>query len=846
MKTPLVARRGEMGLTLIELMMALFLVGVGFLGLMGTYKYLTEGSHASRGKSLASNLAGEKIESLKNSSYYRLLVTTTTTTDTNFSPAIVYDVAPNGSETIEVGGIQFYRRVYIHKVTEDASKNLMHVNWDQPDTSLKEVVVYVVWQEKSEWKKLELRNVRDNPDREELNATFSGSVTENGSGTPLVDAVVQALQNTSRYDDTGAGGAYSFVTEAGSYTLRASKVGYFEKYSPTLSISANQTVAQNFPLVKMDSGTINGTVYLVDHLVISQVVGSTYSAASGMCQEYVELFNPTTSYVQMVLGWNADQVSLKVQNYADAVPITLDLDYSVMDASVPPSGYFLIANTSPVVAVGVSRTADAVFNSGFAGFPNLIRTRGDALCGGNEPDVGDGDSIGIAWTTSGVWIDQVGWSRTTGLGHQPPMKEGTAIPQGNGFEYDEQYVRLTSPSGVTSGQGRAYDSGDNSTDFNTVGRQPMVYPPRNRTDTETVVSGTPAGGAIVGVNDGLSASGAASLSGSPPTALFSIPGVATGTWTVYASSGLASASVGLYGGYTAGFSTTTPTLFLTSTSVTGYITGRVTNTSGGSFANVLMEASGVQTRTNSSGDYTLASSTGVAVTVTANSGYDLPNYVQASAAVAVNQGQLTSSVDFTLAQGGQIQGWITTNGVDPLPSIPVNASQGGVERGSGLSNAAGIFQITRLSTGSYVVSPQLDVGESASPSSTTVTVTAGSTVSAGTFTVSGAMGYIAGNLTTGSLAGPPITTGVLIYATTTTITSTPPTISSTTRSGPITYYASSGQADGTYRLAVRGGFNYNIYAWHTTWTVETSSTTRKESTNVAVAAGASVTRDFYW
>ena len=68
-------------------------------------------------------------------------------------------------ENINVGGINFERRVWIRKIAEDVDGNLMHFDWDDPDTGLKEIYIYVLWKESGDWKKLELKNVKENPDR---------------------------------------------------------------------------------------------------------------------------------------------------------------------------------------------------------------------------------------------------------------------------------------------------------------------------------------------------------------------------------------------------------------------------------------------------------------------------------------------------------------------------------------------------------------------------------------------------------------------------------------------------------------------------------------------------------
>jgi prepilin-type N-terminal cleavage/methylation domain-containing protein len=810
--------RGSRGVTLVELMVATAIISVGVLGLIGTFSFIQRGTQGAKEKTLANNLAQEKIESLKDISYYRLLVTTATASDDNFSPAMIYDVGPNGVETVNVGGINFQRRVYVRKVSENASGDLTYQSWSSADTSLKEVLIYVVWKSENVWRKLELRSLRDNPSRQELTASFSGTVTESGSGTPLSNATIVAMQNTSRYDVSDAAGAHSFSVEPGSYTLRASKTGYFVKYSGTLyAAAANSPVTANFALVKMASGSISGTAYLRDHLVISQVAASSGTQGGGEV-EFVELYNPTT-YTWTI---NSSTLELAYRN-KNSGPAMAEILLTFNTGSLPPLQYFLIASTSPINFQGLSRTADAVYNE--ATLDKII----DAADGG----------IGIRAEGSGSWYDRVAWQKTGGTDAPSDFTETSPLEFVGGLADGGQLIRKSSATGITAGSGRAYDSNNNSLDI--VHYPSPSHNANNSTVTEPLTAGTPASGALVFADDGLSSGATADSAGQ-----FTLISVATGSWTVIASSGVLTQSVGLYGGTSDGFSTAIPTiLYLTSSTSGGYVSGKVSDITGAGLSNILVEAGGGSDRTDASGNYLLLGSSGTSVLVVANPDDDNPLYVQGEANASFSTGEM-ATVNISLSQGGEITGTVTSNGIDPIPNIPITASQGGVERGSGISGSNGAFIIPNLSTGTYVVEPQLESGEASSPASASVSVTGGGSVAAGAFTVTGAMGYISGSLTLVSLTGPSITTGVLIYASTSTIASDPPSISSTTRSGSSIYYAASSQADGTYRVGVRGGYTYNVYAWYTTWSGDTPTTVRKSETSVSVSAGAAVDKDFFW
>lgn len=807
--------RNSRGVTLVELMVATAIISVGVLGLVGAFAGIQKGVQITKEKTIANNLAQEKIESLKNISYYRLLVTTQTATDSNFSPAMTYDVAPHGVETpLSVGGINFQRRVIVRKVSENASGNLIDQAWNAADTGLKEVIISVVWKSGNDWKKVELRNLRDNPNRQVLSASFTGTARDSASAAALENVTVQAMQNTSRYDASDAAGAYSFTIEPGSYTLRASKLGYFISYSNSLVAAADVPVTQNFNLLKMASGTISGTAYMRDHLVISQVAASS-GTQGGVEVEFVELYNPTTYAWTM----NASTLELMYRN-KNSGPAMAEINLTFNTGSLPTLRYFLIASTSPVNFRGLSRTADAVYNE--ASLDKIV----DASDGG----------VGIRAQAASSWYDRFAWQKSGGSDAPSELVETTPLEFGGGLEDGEQLVRRSSATGVTAGSGRAYDSNSNNVDLSLY--ETPSLDAQNSTVTESPTTGTPASGALVFADDGLSNGAAVSATGS-----FALVSVATGTWTVVISSGLVTQTTGLYGGLLDGYSTTTVAMFLTNVSSTGYISGNVATITGTNLANILVEAGGGTDRTDAAGNYLLTSSTGT-VPVVVNRGGDNPLYVEATSNVTFGLGALATA-NFALSQGGKITGTVTSNGVDALPNIPVTASVGGVTQGTGVSGTTGAFEILSLSTGSYVVAPQLEAGETASPSSTTVSVTAGGTGAAGSFTVSGALGYISGSLTLGSLTGSAITTGVLIYATTSTITSDPPSITAAVRSGSSVYYAASSLADGTYEVGVRGGATYNVYAWYTTWSGDTPTTVRKTATAV-VAAGATVDKDFFW
>lgn len=811
-------------MTFIELMVAMAILSVGVLGLISAFGAIARSVQVSKSKAVATNLAQEKIESLKNMAYFRLLVTTNPVTATEFTPGFSYDRASGyypPEVPLVVGGISFERRVYIRKVAENSSGGLVEKTWSEPDTGLKEVLVYVVWKEGPHWKKVELRNLRDDPNRLPTDASFLGEVT--AGGLPLAEAKVEVIQNPVWNKLTDSGGDYGFQVTAGTFTLRAGKAGYFSATISNQVINKGDLLTLDFALVKMDSGTISGTAYRRDHLVISQVVAATSTLGEIVGYEYVELYNPTT------WAWTISDATIDLR-YVDANnTLVTDIGLNFRNASIPANGgYYLIANTGTVVAAGTAVAADAVYSL-ISPLQNVIK---------------DGKAGGIKLTNDAdtVVYDKVGWSKNSEAENAPAQAvEGTAVTLASGLGAGEQIVRssetftnINSPSGT-----HAWDANVNATDFN-VGAVPqdraLTYAPKNTATIHAPRGGTPAAGAIVFADDNLAPSVTAGVTGA-----FSLISVATGTWTLTVSSGLYYQTVTAT--VTANATVSAGSLSLTSATANGYVTGRITNALGDNLASIRVSGPGVSVNTDASGNYRVSVATGASVQIVANPGNLNASYTSEARDVAVSLGAVTASTDFVLSQGGRIRGYSSSNGVDAFSGLIVIAKLGGVEMGSASAGADGYFEILNLTTGSYVLSPFAASGEGVSPSTFTKDLTSpGSTVFCGTFTVSGAQGKISGNLKKGS---DPVATGVLVVVTTSTIASDPPTVNSTLRTGTNIYYNASSSADGSYSVSVPGGYTYNVYAWYSTVGAASASTTRKDG-SATVTAGQTTTVDFTW
>ncbi len=819
------------GVTLVELMVSVAILGVVVLGGIRTFSGIHTGLQYSKARSLGTNLSQEKMQILKQQSYNKLMVSTSTAWRTDFTPSIEYDRAYYPPESILEGGIRFTRITQVQVAQED-SGNISTLPATTPDTGMKLITVTTIWSQGASSQKVQLRGIASNPNSVMSTVIMKGTVRNSVTSAVIPNALVNISENVGWRDTSNASGAYLINLSPGSYNSLATADGYFSSLAP-VSIAPTTTLVKDWTLVPMATGTVKGAVWLNSHPVISQVVGSTENLNTGFIQEYVELFNPSTFTWTMASNATTPVIDLKYQIRGGAIT-TLNCMYNSL--TIGPGKYYLFASTSPVYAGGVMRHADAVFLNSNAGYPNLIKINSD---GGY-----DASSLGIAYTATGDWIDQIGWKTA---GNDPPFYEGSPVDQFTGLQDQEQYTRRSSTSGVTSGIGRAYDTNNNNNDF--IVTSPITHAPRSTADTEPVVSGTPAYGSFVTATDGLSSPATAYAAGNPPYAEFLLPRVATGTWTVLVTSGsrvLEISSVTLTANTTtwATNATTSPawpaagysTVILSSATATGYVSGRVTNALGNVISPAISVAAsgGGSVTAGTNGMYLLNLTPGI-YTITANPNNTNEIYVSHNQTVTVLLGEVVNGVDFTLSQGGRISGFVTRDGTNALPGVGMVAiNSSGVAMDQEVTGANGLYTLVNLATGTYTVQPVLDTGEASNPTSQTLTVTAGTTVSASTFTISGDMGYVTGTVTK---SGSIIKTGVLVVVSTGTI-SAPPALSSTTLTGA-SYYSASSLEDGSYSVEVRGSSStvYRVHAFYPTLSGQSVSISSSAVSSVSILAG---------
>jgi type II secretory pathway pseudopilin PulG len=829
-------RESNSGISLVELVIAMSILSVAVVGFVSSFHYISRSIHISRARTLASNLAQEKIENMKDVSYHKLHLSTETSTDNNFNPALIYDDNNEAPETIEIGGLTFIRRTFVAFAEVDATTNdISTVTFNYPDTGMKELRVQVVWEERGNWKKMELENIYENPNIDPLNTVIDGCVdteaTPNCSNGGVAGALVEVV-GTDWKDTADSNGEFTISVHAGTYTVRASSTNFYSLTQNFIGASTGTTVTQDFTLTAIGSGTVTGSPWISTLPVISMIATSTYTwIADGAWKdvEFVNLYNPTSSYLYFnqdfqLNYWDEDGARGSGSDVSDDYAHA-DFGFTFISTAIPPYHHYLIANTSFFIARGYWVNADAYYS-------------------GNHINPGEAGCLELSRISDGHLMDVVGWEDND---DNPPCFETDDIedPTGGGFCTDgpgigNAMVRISTHGDVSDIYAPAYDTDNNENDFlawanmcndalytTMYSTHFFVTRPRSIAyGSHTAVTGKPAYGAFVSANDLI---GPTTTVGQKmnsfsifattftwPFPHFSLAGVSTGTWEILVSTG---SEYGLYEDVvvTLGVTTTVPNgstspsiwqsgmdaenpgLLLSTSSTEGYISGEVVDVDNSPLNGIIVNAAGQIKTTGANGRYFAQVSTGL-ITISANPNNASAEYVESIKQVTIQTGVIAQQ-DFELSQGGIIQGFVTTDGSSILPGVEITATKSGAQYGSATSDSSGYFYIKNLGTGTYTITPALDTSEIATPVSFSSTVILNDTLFVGTFTVTGSLGELAGSVT---LNGATLTSGALILASTETISSTPPLIVGSSSPAMTFIYAASSKADGTFTMEIRG------------------------------------------
>jgi type II secretory pathway pseudopilin PulG len=841
MKPFISGRTSTRGITLVELLVMSVIASLVAVTIIQSFSGITKGILGNRFKTLATQLANENMQSLKGIPYYRLRVSSLTTTPTGcgaFSPPVLSDDGNYPPVVTVLGGTSFTVYTIVQRVQKSAAENLTVVAWNAPDTGVKQITVSVAWMERNAMHRVQLVNLRENFNRLTANGQFIGRVLD-VSNAVVANPLIEISEDPSFRTMGDASGNYLLEAPVGSYTLRAYKRGYFSQSIANNTITSSAPVKTvNFNgLIPMSSGTVTGSVWHSDHLVISRVCAEIMNV--GTSQEYVEIFNPTT------WTWTVDgQYGLYFQG--KLAQASVSINSAPGGNNIAPGGFYLFGSHSPLVINGFNITPDAVWENTIGGlndtnanFPYFTASDGKYNVIPNNAD-GAGEGVGsltLYQIAGGATIDRVGWQGGGSL--NPSTFETAPVPDVNGIESNEIYYRKTTPAGgFSTTVGPAYDSGNNSLDWGVDPGAPHTLPRNTATATPfPIVSGVPSFGARVFANDGLSLLVIASSGPwSPPEAKFTLPNIATGTWTVSASTRT----------YFVSFSTTvtanvtiSTSLVLNTPTVYGFVSG-TTRTPGQIVPNMsLLPGNGYS---DINGFFRIALPVGLQ-TVKTNPSKENPSFRETSSSFNVKAG-IETATTIMLSESAIVSGLVSVDGSTPLPGIPVRlTNSSGNLQDMAPTDGDGIFRLNVGGAATYTVQVVTPGGETVSPATLSATVSSSNTrIFVGTFTVTSSLGALAGSV---SYQSKRITTGVYIIASTTTVPADPPVLNQSFRTVGAAYNSGLSNTDGSYSMSLPPG-TYNVAAWYTVFNGDVPSVTRKDFPNVVVSANANTTLNMSW
>jgi hypothetical protein len=873
---------GQAGSTLTELIVATVIMSVGILGLFSSFRFITRSVFVSRGQTLANNLAQERVEYLKNINYYGLLVTTTSATDNSFTPGLEYDTVSYPPEIISIAGINFTRYTYVNMAQVD-NDLITDVGSNYPDTGMKLITVHVVWTDNGVRKKWSLRNLLENPYVNPLDATITGTITKAAGGGGLQGAVVSVEQNPDWNATTDASGNFNFKVYHGTYSVRASSAGYYDAISTAQVVAKGGSKSYGLSLVQIATGTVAGIAWHNPDLVFTQVVANTFTFVANGDEvevEYFELFNPTTyamnigdnggTYPKPFTFWYYDDLGdTRYLAWTNADPPSWTRQHYI-STYIAPGSYYTVSNSSYFCVNSTWVHADMYYYNTAAG--GAARTEHIDLIKNDR--AGGLYLMRYPYSWGSNPSDVIGWAdNDTAF---PAVYEGTPIPDigagndGLGTPPGKQIVRVSSPLANMEDiawYARTYDSGSNARDwlYTYAGGPSFFFSPYTmRHGTWPVITGKPAHGAFVSAGD-INSNSTQTLTAyvssnalQLPYAPYVLRGVSTGTWEIgfaYATgwpfyqtvmNSITSVTVTQNAIKSVPTAVSTPSwkaynqfhVHLTSQSGMGFVRGTVRGGPGnGPLANIRVEGGGSARLTGSNGQYFMAVTSG-AVNLIANPNNLNGAYIQSIQPVTVSSSAITVQ-DFSLSLGGRITGY-ATSGTTPLSNVVFIALKDGSQAGTGTTDASGNFTIRNLSTATYTVEPVLEVGQDVNPNDKLVVMTTTGAWFSSTFTVSGAFGNIYGTV---SDAAGLLTSGALLVASTSSISSTPPAVVGSSAPAMTPYYMVSSKADGTYTMPVRGSNTYYLSVYVPIISGASVSITTKTYSGIYVSPSVTTTRN---
>ena len=428
--------RRRRGVTLTELMVAMAVLTIGVIAGMGSFKYINRAITQSRLKTLAVNLAQEKMEVLKNKSYFQLLVTTASANSVGYSPNFTYDTDSYPPQTITLWGFPALTRVVnIDYVTLSGSVVTV-LPYSADDPGMKRVSVYVMWEDAGTPKKVQIDSYYENPSIAVMSAGFRGNVTK-ATGGALANALVEVMGASRWRTYSDAAGAYTFQVVPGTYSLVCSSQGYFTETSASLSVSAGVYTTKDFVITKIATGAVSGLAYLRDHPVIYMVVASS-AMVNGDEVEFVSLYNPTTAQINMLTNpavSTSNNLKLAYWGEAGASEDVPEIWLEHRSTYIASGYHYMIASTGTFTYKGTAITADAVYTA--ANSPDCDTVGAQLSCIRR-------DKAGAIRITdvNGTVLDTLGWSHTAAA-RAAPYWEGTSYGLAAGLVEGAQFFRFT-------------------------------------------------------------------------------------------------------------------------------------------------------------------------------------------------------------------------------------------------------------------------------------------------------------------------------------------------------------------------------------------------------------------
>jgi hypothetical protein len=796
---------GLMGMTLVELAIAIAILGLGVIVVLKSTSGLANALLSSRKKAQADSLIDSHIGSLEKRPYNEIPVSNNPTAIPDLNPIVFYDGTNYPIVSQNLLGRIFKLYTLVERVKVDpVTNNVAIVPANDPDTGLKRIRVTAVWSDRGSLLTREVSRMKAQ-DLPGTTVRMTGQVTEtNGDAVPF--ALVRYASLSGLWDTvTDGNGNFSFSALSGSGNLIVRRPPLFAEASRPVAVAPNEfTKTENMVLSRHPLWDVSGVVWTSTRPLISMIAGNILDGA--ISQEFVELYNPSTFpwTVQNMLKLRFGQDNQMVNDVAIAQWIQMEIQ---------PNGFYLFANQNTVTILGVTRNADARWNG------PIIQTEHEN--GGGVPEGYGG--LELVNIPDGTVLDRVGWQKNNA---QRPQLYSVS-PINNILHDGEAFFRRSSTSTLflpLGGSGPtdrapAYNSGDNSLDFFIDANPKTPYGAHGPLFyNRKPVAGTPAVGALVIVSEiSLSqpATAVAALDGSFPVARWSVANVP--------SPQIPASGVGFCPGVLGD---------LTGRSLTAFELSQIICNDPGDFARfsgIVTNESGTPLQDISVGDfYTLADGSFDSIFHLLDmfgnpypyaneedpvshtpldprywSGY-LPNPVARMSSIF--------NISITLPARCRIEGRVVmTDTVSGFDQFPVKFSQGGTTQDVSPQADGSYFYYSRA--GAWTIQPVVPSDYVSNPASRNIIVTnPGDTAVAGDFVISKTINteVIRGVVT---LAGKPVRENTIILANTgggrgmAGIGGIP---------RPGLFYSTVVQSDGTYRLVVpatAGGTNYSVEAW---------------------------------